>query len=237
MATMGAGVGNPEDFPANFFQAGAQSLKRDPTVDLLTRILFPSPAQGAGAMAARGEPSSLPASTGKRGPAIGFTQIPNMKFLGARGLLGPAATSRNPSMRSSQLLSEAGSTNTAAQMGAFAAKQLEPILNLFMSSLFGGSSGGFPSREDLLNPRLQDISSQETDAQTRLANIFAGLGRNVTATPAVKGRTDIGGAASKERQRATGEVDTLLAQLMTQRQNVMAQLMSALLGGFGGLTK
>lgn len=203
---------------------------QSPAMQLIMNALSPGPAQSDPARAARGEPSKLPASKGKKSPAIGFASIPNMQFLGARGLLGPAATSPNFSTRSSQLLSEAGSTNTAAQIGAFDAARLGPILELLTSSLFGGGSG-LPGREDLLNPRLADIRQTAQTAEDKVANFFGGLGRSITSTPAQKSLTEISGAAQKERQRATGDVDTLLSQLLTNRMGVMGQIIAALLGG------
>jgi hypothetical protein len=113
------------------------------------------------------------------------------------------------------------------------------MLPRILEGLLGGSGGfGGPSREDLLNPRLADIDKTFGNAEQRMLNRFASMGRSATGSVPQAQMGQMTQQRGLERQRAFGDVDTLLAQLGIQQQSAqmsrfqaLMQMMAAL--GFG----
>lgn len=119
------------------------------------------------------------------------------------------------------------------------AATLQPILQTLMQALGFGGGGGFGGgfgdlRANLLDPRLADIEQERERGAGQIRETATSQGRNVSASPFQNALATLTGGATKERQRATGDVDLLLAQLGQGQQSLMFQLLSSILGGFGG---
>lgn len=129
------------------------------------------------------------------------------------------------------MLAENQALRNASMFGQRQAAMVQPLLQTLMCLISGGHGGfDFPSREDLLGPRLSDIEAQRAEGERRIGETATSQGRNISATPFQSALTDLRGSAQTERQRATGDVDTLLAQLGLQRQQLMTQLLMSILG-------
>jgi len=116
--------------------------------------------------------------------------------------------------------------------GAFQ-QRLPQLLQTLMGSLgFGGGGGfGLPTRESLLDPRLGDIGDVAAAQREQIGGQAAAQGRNIAATPFQRALSQVGTGEQRERQRATGDVDTLLAQLGQGQQGILLQLLQSILGG------
>lgn len=101
----------------------------------------------------------------------------------------------------------------------------------------GGAGGGLPKRSDLLDPRLGDITSMFGGARNKLMNQFASMGRDVTGSVPQERLTELGSREALERQRAMGDVDTLLAELGIKQQAMLPQMLTALMQLFGQFGK
>jgi len=113
-------------------------------------------------------------------------------------------------------------------------ERLPQLLQTLMGSLGFGDGGGLPTRADLLDPRLGDIGDVAAQQRQQIGGQAAAQGRNIAATPFQRALGQVGKGEQRERQRATGDVDALLAQLGQGQQGIMLQLLQAILGG-GGL--
>lgn len=101
----------------------------------------------------------------------------------------------------------------------------------------GAGGGGLPKRSDLLDPRLGDITEMFGGARNKMMNQFASMGRDVTGSVPQERMAALGSREALERQRAMGDVDTLLAQLGIQQSAQLPQLLSAMMQLFGGMFK
>lgn len=107
----------------------------------------------------------------------------------------------------------------------------ESMLPRILASLTGttGGPGGLPTRESLLSPRLADLERAFGGQRESLLNRFASLGRDVTGSVPTEALGELGGREALERQRAMGDVDTLLAQLGVQQQSAAMQRLQAIM--------
>lgn len=117
--------------------------------------------------------------------------------------------------------------------------QFEQMLPQILASLFGGGAAGGPKREDLLNPRLADITERFGSERKNLLNRFAGAGRDVTGSVPTEALSRAGLQETTERQRATGDVDEMLARLGIQQQGAASQRLQSIIAimqalGMGG---
>jgi len=114
-------------------------------------------------------------------------------------------------------------------------QRLPQLLQTLMGSLgFGQGGFGGPSRQDLLDPRLGDIGDVAESQRQQIGSQASAQGRNIASSPFQRALAQVGSGEQRERQRATGDVDTLLAQLGQGQQGIMLQLLQSILGG-GGL--
>lgn len=127
--------------------------------------------------------------------------------------------------------------NRARQERASAFGERFPaFLQQLMQTLGFGEGGQFggPNRADLLDPRLADIEGQRKSQAERIRQTATSQGRNVSGSVFQDALQQLQTGATREGQRATGDVDTLLAQLGLGRQGLMQQLLMSILGQFGG---
>jgi hypothetical protein len=158
-------------------------------------------------------------------PSTGTSFFPG-SFIGTVPTFGGLRTSQ-----------EGRRLENARLFGERQAATLQPILQQLMQQLgIGGSGGPFggPSRSDLLDPRLQDIQEQQTRQERRVGQAAASGGRDVSGSVFQDALAQLAGGAQKERQRATGDVDTLLAQLGLGQQGLLQQLLLGILQQAGG---
>lgn len=126
------------------------------------------------------------------------------------------------------------STRVRSITGGFAPGTIgatfESMLPRILASLTGaGGPGGLPTRESLLDPRLADIEDVFGQQEQALLSRFAGLGRDVTGSVPTEALRRAGTQKVTERQRAMGDVDTLLAQLGIQQQGAAMQRLQAIM--------
>ncbi len=159
--------------------------------------------------------------------------IPNVPATGTSFFPGSFIGTSKPG-----LFGEQDRLRNARLFGERQAATLQPILQQLMQQLgIGGQGGGGfggPSRADLLDPRLADIQEQLTSQERRVGQAAASGGRDVSGSVFQDALAQLAGGAQKERQRATGDVDTLLAQLGLGQQGLLQQLLLGILGQAGG---
>lgn len=158
--------------------------------------------------------------------------IPNVPATGTSFFPGSFIGTSKPG-----IFGEQDRIRNARLFGERQAATLQPILQQLMQQLGIGSQGGpfsGPSRSDLLDPRLQDIAEQLGTQQKRVGQAAASGGRDVSGSVFQDALAQLAGGAQKERQRATGDVDTLLAQLGLGQQGLLQQLLLGILGQAGG---
>jgi len=182
---------------------------------------------GGGANITFGDTPTPQQGTGLRStPATGTSFFPG-SFIGTTNV-GPG------SFRAGR---EASRLQNARLFGQRQAATLQPILQQLLDQLGFGSGGGAfggPSRADLLDPRLADIAEQQSQQERRVGQAAASGGRDVSGSVFQNALAQLAGGAQKERQRATGDVDTLLAQLGLGQQGLLQQLLLGILGQTGG---
>lgn len=194
-------------------QGSAQSLT-DPLMGIIDK-LFQSNTTGIPIA----EGFELP--TGSRGASIfpgGFDFLQPSTFFSRQATARSGGTPREFDPRVMGAFQDFNRRNTL----------LDSIVRMFSG---GGGMFGLPSREDLLNPRLQDIEGERSRAAEQISQTAVSQGRNVSATPFARALAELTGRSTQERQRATGDVDTLLAQLGISQQGLLMQLLASMLGG------
>jgi len=173
-------------------------------------------------------PSSLPEGTRGGGQFAGVAgpSIPGFEFA---SLLSPYALRNSPGGgMSDPLVHEAFSQLYARQNQR---GQQGQLMDMLMQMLSGKGGGGLPKREDLLNPRLSDITSQSQRAREGVMGAATSQGRDINASPIQRRLAELSGTETTERQRAMGDVDLMLSQLGLGQQNSIMQLLLLLLGG------
>jgi hypothetical protein len=113
----------------------------------------------------------------------------------------------------------------------------QSMLDAITRMLGGAGGGGLPKRSDLLDPRLGDITEMFGGARNKMMNQFASMGRDVTGSVPQERLAGLSSREGLERQRAMGDVDTLLAELGIKQSAQLPQLLTALMQMFGGMFK
>lgn len=203
--------------PLNLFRPATEDTPFDP-VDIVMRSLVPR------------NVGDLPGGPSRTRISDEFRFAPNARFVSTGDIDRLFTTDPRTGDVNERVLSIKG----GFAPGTLGSSLQELLQNIVRGTGRFGGGGALPSKEDLLDPRLADINEQVQAAQQQILNRFASLGRSSAGSVTQELLNQLALGGTRERQRATGDVDTLLATLglnqQTQLQNLITTIVQALSG-------